>query len=205
MGHVYGLTFAQWRRRRVHRSGGGARGDGHDPHAGAGDLGPYGLCGAVVMLGTLNSDISVKVNSGDVRRSAVRIGELSAATGVSSRSLRYYEQQGLLRSRRTANTYREYEPDAVERVAFIQDLFSAGLSSQVIRDSLPTAGHTRTEAECSALLTRVREVRDELARQELRLAQRRKALDSYLAGEVTPRGMPAACPRQAADVMTGGL
>ncbi|MEE2050498.1 MerR family transcriptional regulator [Nocardiopsis tropica] len=155
------------------------------------------------MPGTLNYDISVKVNIGDVRRSAVRIGELSAATGTSSRSLRYYEQQGLLQSRRTANGYREYEPDAVERVAFIQDLFSAGLSSQVIRDSLPLAGHTRTEADCSALLTRVREVRDELARQELRLAQRRKTLDSYLAGEATPRGMLAASPRQAADSMEG--
>lgn len=132
-------------------------------------------------------------------RSAVRIGELSAVTGVSRRSLRYYEQQGLLRSRRRANTYREYEPDAVEQVAFIQDLFSAGLSSQVIRDSLPLAGHTRTEADCSALLTRVREVRDELARQEQRLAQRRQTLDSYLAGEASPRGILAAPPRQAAS------
>lgn len=129
----------------------------------------------------------------------MRIGELSAATGVSRRSLRYYEQQGLLRSRRSANAYREYEPDAVERVAFIQDLFSAGLSSQLIRDSLPPAGHPRTEADCSALLTRAREVRDELARQELRLAQRRKTLDSYLAGETTPRGTLAPCPRQAVD------
>ncbi|OON81106.1 MerR family transcriptional regulator [Streptomyces tsukubensis] len=129
----------------------------------------------------------------------MRIGELSAATGVSSRSLRYYEQQGLLRSRRTTNTYRDYEPDAVERVAFIQDLFSAGLSSRVIRDSLTPAGQTRTEADCSALFTRVREARDELARQELRLAQRRKTLDSYLAGEATPRGVLAPCTRQAAD------
>ncbi|WP_423464341.1 MerR family transcriptional regulator [Promicromonospora sp. MS192] len=129
----------------------------------------------------------------------MRIGELSAVTGVSSRSLRYYEQQGLLQSRRRANTYREYEPSAVEQVAFIQDLFSAGLSSQVIRDSLPLAGYTPTETDCSALLTRVREVRDELARQEQRLAQRRQTLDSYLAGEATPRGILAVPPQQAAS------
>ena len=157
------------------------------------------VCGAVVMSRTLDSDISVKVNIGDVRRSVVQIGELSEATGVSTRSLRYYEQQGLLQSHRRANTYREYEPDAIERVAFIQDLFSAGLSSTVIRNSLPLAGDTRTEVDCSALLVRVREVRDALVRQERRLAQRRKTLDSYLAGDATPRGMLSTSPRPVAD------
>lgn len=125
----------------------------------------------------------------------MRIGELSEATGVSTRSLRYYEQQGLLQSRRRANSYREYSPDAVEQVAFIQDLFSAGLSSQLIRDSLPLAGQSRSPAACTALRTRVREARDELARQEQRLAARRKTLDSYLAGDSTPRGMTATNPR----------
>lgn len=151
------------------------------------------------MVETLNSDINVNVNIGEPPRVVVRIGQLSKATGVSSRSLRYYEEQGLLRSHRAANSYREYGPDAVEQVAFIQDLFSAGLSSQVIRDSLPVAGQTRTEAECSALLARVREVRDELARQERRLAQRRKTLDSYLAGEAAPRGIMPAPLWQAVD------
>ncbi|NDK32787.1 MerR family transcriptional regulator [Nesterenkonia sp. Hz 6-5] len=129
----------------------------------------------------------------------MRIGELSEATGVSTRALRYYEHQGLLRSHRRANTYREYAPNAIERVAFIQDLFSAGLSSQVIRNTLPLAGDTGPEADCSALLARVREVRDELAQQERRLAQRRKTLDSYLAGEATPRGMMATPSRQIAN------
>ncbi len=34
----------------------------------------------------------------------MRIGELARRTGVSERSLRYYEQQGLLVSERTAGT-----------------------------------------------------------------------------------------------------
>jgi DNA-binding transcriptional MerR regulator len=124
----------------------------------------------------------------------VRIGELSEATGVSTRSLRYYEEQGLLRSRRRANSYREYSAEAVEQVAFIQDLLSAGLSSQLIRDSLPPVGQPRSPAACTALRARVREARDELARQEQRLAARRKTLDSYLAGGSTPRGMTATDP-----------
>ena len=38
----------------------------------------------------------------------MRIGELSAAAGVSIRVLRHYEAQGLIQSRRSANNYREY-------------------------------------------------------------------------------------------------
>ncbi|WP_424184209.1 MerR family transcriptional regulator [Actinokineospora sp. G85] len=121
----------------------------------------------------------------------MRIGELSEATGVSTRSLRYYEQQGLLQSRRLANAYREYSPDAIEQVAFIQDLFSAGLSSQLIRDCIPLVGQSRPPLSCTTLLARVREARDELVRQEQRLSARRKTLDSYLARDSTPRGMTA--------------
>lgn len=36
------------------------------------------------------------------------IGELSRRTGVSARSLRYYEAQGLLSAGRGANGYRDY-------------------------------------------------------------------------------------------------
>ena len=41
------------------------------------------------------------------------IGELSARSGVSPRSLRYYEQQGLLASTRGDNGYRHYDDEAV--------------------------------------------------------------------------------------------
>ncbi|WP_329473218.1 MerR family transcriptional regulator [Streptomyces sp. NBC_01723] len=119
----------------------------------------------------------------------MRIGQLSEATGVSTRSLRYYEEQGLLHSYRQANGYRQYTSDAVEQVAFIQDLFSAGLSSQIIRESLELLVRTPSGPACAALLRRVREIRNELARQEQRLTARRKTLDSYLAGHSTPRGM----------------
>lgn len=46
----------------------------------------------------------------------MKIGELSARTGVSIRSLRYYEQQGLLAPARHENGYREYSPLAEEQV-----------------------------------------------------------------------------------------
>ncbi|MFC0430827.1 MerR family transcriptional regulator [Kutzneria buriramensis] len=109
------------------------------------------------------------------------IGELSKATGVSSRALRYYEQQGLLRSERRPNGYREYALESIEVVAFVQDLFHAGLSSDVVRDILPCARDEHPRGDCAELLARVRQVRDELVRQEHHIAERRQRLDAYLA------------------------
>lgn len=67
----------------------------------------------------------------------MRIGDLSRRTGVSERSLRYYEQRGLLVSDRTPGGQREYAAPAVDRVIHIQELFAAGLNSQTIADLLP--------------------------------------------------------------------
>lgn len=123
----------------------------------------------------------------------MRIGELSKATGVSSRALRYYEQQGLLLSERRPNGYREYAPESIKIVAFIQDLFQAGLSSDVVREILPCARDEHPHGDCAELLTRVRQVRDELMRQEQHIAERRRRLDTYLTEgyEAHPAPLPA--------------
>ncbi|MFD4644637.1 MerR family transcriptional regulator [Lentzea sp. NPDC058436] len=67
----------------------------------------------------------------------MRIGELSQASGVSARSLRYYEEQGLIRSTRSAGGWRDFDPSAVERVVMIQHLFAAGLCSVTVGELLP--------------------------------------------------------------------
>ncbi|MGW5876644.1 MerR family transcriptional regulator [Nocardiopsis terrae] len=67
----------------------------------------------------------------------MRIGELSARSGASPRSLRYYEERGLLTSERTAGGHREYGEDAVERVDRVQCLLGAGLNTETIRELLP--------------------------------------------------------------------
>ena len=67
----------------------------------------------------------------------MRIGELARRTGVSERSLRYYEQQGLLTSERTPGGHRDYAEWAIDRVARIQILFAAGLNSTTIASMLP--------------------------------------------------------------------
>lgn len=67
----------------------------------------------------------------------MRIGELARRTGVSERSLRYYETQGLLRAERTPGGHRDYPEAAVDRVIRIQELFAAGLHSSKIAQLLP--------------------------------------------------------------------
>jgi DNA-binding transcriptional MerR regulator len=119
----------------------------------------------------------------------MRIGELSAATGASTRALRYYESQGLLRSQRQSNGYRAFDSDAVRIVAFIQDLYQAGLPSEVIRDVLPCMAPPGPTGDCSALRDRIQKVRDDLAARERSITERRRTLDAYLAGAESPRGV----------------
>ena len=64
----------------------------------------------------------------------MNIGELARQTGVSIRSLRYYETKKLLSSQRGENGYRFYERSAIERVKTIQFYLSLGLTTREIFD-----------------------------------------------------------------------
>ncbi|MFG2173821.1 MerR family transcriptional regulator [Streptomyces niveus] len=65
------------------------------------------------------------------------IGELSRRTGVSTRGLRYYEEQGLLRPQRRASGYREFDDSDTATVRRIRILLAAGLNTELIREVLP--------------------------------------------------------------------
>ncbi|QIS08529.1 MerR family transcriptional regulator [Nocardia arthritidis] len=67
----------------------------------------------------------------------MRIGELAQRTGVSVRSLRYYESKGMLAAERTSGGQREYPESAVDRVLRIQQMFAAGIGSDTITELLP--------------------------------------------------------------------
>ncbi|WP_040841623.1 MerR family transcriptional regulator [Nocardia brevicatena] len=66
----------------------------------------------------------------------MQIGELSKRTEVSPRLLRYYEEQGLLKSTRRSNGYRDYSDEAVDVVRRIRLLLAAGLNTESIRSLL---------------------------------------------------------------------
>jgi DNA-binding transcriptional MerR regulator len=112
----------------------------------------------------------------------VLIGELAQRTGVSQRSLRYYEQQGLLHAERDVHGYRRYGPDSVRTVARIRAFLAAGLSTDVIRGVLPcVVGGDLIEMDLCPNL--VRTLRRELAEIDARIGElqcSRSALAGYL-------------------------
>ncbi|MEU6408104.1 MerR family transcriptional regulator [Microbispora sp. NPDC046933] len=81
----------------------------------------------------------------------MRIGELSARTGASRRSLRYYEQQGLLVSTRSPSGQRCYDDGHVQRVTLIQTFLAAGMSSRSIAQMVPCMSEPNADRARRAL------------------------------------------------------
>jgi MerR family copper efflux transcriptional regulator len=64
----------------------------------------------------------------------MKIGELAANSGVTTKTIRFWEEAGVLPSpARTSSGYRDYEPAVVDRLTFIRHAQSAGLSLNQIR------------------------------------------------------------------------
>ena len=114
----------------------------------------------------------------------MRIGEVAAEAGVSTRVLRYYEQQQLLTSTRTSAGHRQYERTAVQRVRLIQHFFGAGLSSKVIREILP---HVESGEAGPGLLGLLANERQRVERQISDLLRARTGLDEVIEAAASPR------------------
>ena len=67
----------------------------------------------------------------------MRIGEVAAASGVTTKALRFYEERGLLpQADRATNGYRDYPEDTIVRLEFIRRSQVAGLTLAEILDIL---------------------------------------------------------------------
>lgn len=120
----------------------------------------------------------------------MRIGEVASRAGVSTRALRYYEEQGLLASERTGGGQRVYPDSAVERVRLIQQLFAAGLPSRTVVQLMPCIETGHGSPEAFALMAAERERITALMTE---LAAARDALDRMIdiANHPTPEHCPA--------------
>ncbi len=107
----------------------------------------------------------------------LKIGDLARRTGVSVRSLRYYETRGLLASERSPGGQRVYRPDAVDRVLLIQQLFAAGLTSDDIVELLPCVYSGTTTP---AMVERLERERARIDTQIARLSTTRSRLGGVL-------------------------
>jgi len=126
----------------------------------------------------MEADIDVRFG-----RQGMRIGELAQRTGVSERSLRYYEKQGLLTAERTLGGHREYVDKAVDRVILIQELFAAGLHSRKIAQLLPCmrdADGGPSEIATPRLVTDLTGERDRINQMITDLIRSREVLDEVI-------------------------
>lgn len=85
----------------------------------------------------------------DPGRSLLAIGQLAERSATSVSALRFYEQNGLISSERTAGNQRRYRRDVLRRIAFIRTSQRVGISLAEIRtalDSLPD-GRPPTRAD----------------------------------------------------------
>lgn len=125
------------------------------------------------------------------------IGELARRCGVSTRSLRYYEQQGLIQSSRDTNGYRQYTPSTELTVRQIRGLLDAGFGTEAIGMLLPCATGPEPHIElCPLVAAEMRRTLDTIEQDLGTLQQRRESVRALLAdgsAATAGAGQSAAC------------
>ncbi|MEV6947614.1 MerR family transcriptional regulator [Streptomyces sp. NPDC051172] len=113
----------------------------------------------------------------------MRIGELSERTCTSRRLLRYYEEQGLIVSRRESNGWRCYNERNVDRVRQIRGLLDAGLPTRIIRQILPCLeepGAIHVSDASPEIIAALERERDRMTKRIRFLVRNRDAVAAYL-------------------------
>ena len=113
----------------------------------------------------------------------VKIGEAARSSGVSPRSLRFYEEEGLIVPGRCSNGYRDYCRSTITRVQVIRSLLESGLPVRLIKDVLPRlvdAPDASAELLRTEFLDEVQSYRDRLAARIAVLGAQQSALDAFL-------------------------
>ncbi|RXZ83083.1 MerR family transcriptional regulator [Paenibacillaceae bacterium] len=64
----------------------------------------------------------------------MKISQLANLTGVSIRSIRHYEEKGLISASRLANNYREFDESVVDTIHTIQLYLGLGLTTDLIKN-----------------------------------------------------------------------
>ncbi len=121
----------------------------------------------------------------------MRIAEVAARAGVSARSLRHYEDQGLLTPRRDDRGWRIFDDQDLARAQEIRGLLQAGLPISAIRrlvGCLMPDGSSQPIRISNDLLEELVAVRDRLDSRIRCLAQNREALDTWLRKATNSRG-----------------
>ena len=105
----------------------------------------------------------------------MQINQLAILTSVSPKTIRYYEEIGLLPApSRTENNYRQYDEQDMDRLRLVAGARRLDLSLEEIREILDL--RDRREAPCRVLLERLEHKADEIAERILALKQMEREL-----------------------------
>lgn len=118
----------------------------------------------------------------------MQIGEIAKRTGVPAKTIRYYEQIGLLPSPpRTRAGYRDYQPEAATRLGFVRAAQSIGLSLGEIREIL--AVRDQGQVPCPHVAALIEQHAQDLAGRIAALERMRRDLERLAtqARRVAPR------------------
>ena len=135
----------------------------------------------------------------------MRIGELAARAGTTTRTLRYYESRGLLPARRDVQGHRTYDEGDLTLLRQIRTLQDFGFDLEETRPFVEClrAGHPEGDS-CPASLAVYRRKLDELdaligelqavrAQVGVQLARAERARDDLAAEALVPGGPEPAC------------
>ncbi|MEU7605565.1 heavy metal-responsive transcriptional regulator [Streptomyces sp. NPDC041003] len=124
----------------------------------------------------------------------MRIGDLATASKLTTKTIRFYEQAGLLPAPpRTPGGYRDYPQQTPARLAFIRDAQGAGLTLAEIRSVL--ALRDGGQAPCEHVTTLIDQRLADIERRLAELATTREALRGLTRRAARPD--PAACTEDA--------
>lgn len=122
----------------------------------------------------------------------IGIGEVARAGGIGVETVRFYEKEGLLpKPARKPSGYRQYEPDVVRRIRFVQSAKELGFTLKEIRELLSlrvTRGKTCADVKQRAMA--------KLEDVDAKLADLRRMRDAlaHLAATCTGTGPTSSCP-----------
>src|SRR5215210_8405634 len=113
------------------------------------------------------------------REGALKIGEVSRASGIGIETLRFYEKSGLLdRPVRTGSGYRMYDPEVLDRLAFIKRAQVLGFSLDEIKRII--AERRAGQSPCAGVREIVRHRLEELDERMAQMRRYRKELAEAL-------------------------
>lgn len=109
----------------------------------------------------------------------MRIGEVANRSGVPVKTIRYYEEIGVLAEpRRTVSGYRDYEAEVIERLGFVRAGQAFGLTLGEVREI--TAFRERGEVPCAHVLELLRRRSREIEERIAELQQARSVLNTLV-------------------------